>query len=126
MLIAAAIFAVVAAAVAFYFFMLESLRWAEPDTAEVFALRGSNPAATAQLAYNLGFYNLFLAVGAALGVVLLFAGNAVAGLTLMTFTTACMLLASVVLVLSDRRVARLSLVQGAPAALSLVLSLLGT
>ncbi|MCQ1955922.1 DUF1304 domain-containing protein [Arthrobacter sp. zg-Y826] len=126
MLIAAAIFAVVAAAVAFYFFMLESLRWAEPETAAVFQLRGANASATAQLAYNLGFYNLFLAVGAGLGVVLLVAGNAVAGLTLMTFTTACMLLAAVVLVLSDRRLGRLSLVQGGPAALSLAFSLLGT
>ena len=126
MLITAAVFAVVAAAVAFYFFMLESLRWAEPETAEIFQLRGANAAATAQLAYNLGFYNLFLAVGAGLGVVLLVAGNAVAGLTLMTFTTACMLLAAVVLVLSDRRMGRLSLVQGGPAALSLVFSMLGT
>ncbi|WP_246165246.1 DUF1304 domain-containing protein [Arthrobacter yangruifuii] len=126
MLIAAAIFAVVAAAVAFYFFMLESLHWADPETAEVFQLPRSNAAASAQLAYNLGFYNLFLAVGAVLGVVLLVAGNAVAGLTLMTFATACMLLASVVLVLSDRKLGRLSLVQGGPAALSLVLSLLGT
>ncbi|MCC9173959.1 DUF1304 domain-containing protein [Arthrobacter sp. zg-Y179] len=126
MLIAAAIFAVVAAAVAFYFFMLESLRWAEPETAAIFQLRGANSSATAQLAYNLGFYNLFLAVGAGLGVVLLVAGNAVAGLTLMTFTTACMLLAAVVLVLSDRRLGRLSLIQGGPAALSLAFSLLGT
>ena len=126
MLITAAVFAVVAAAVAFYFFMLESLRWAEPETAAIFQLRGTNPAATAQLAYNLGFYNLFLAVGAGLGVVLLVAGNAVAGLTLMTFTNACMLLAAVVLVLSDRRMGRLSLVQGGPAALPLIFSLLGT
>ncbi|MCC3275523.1 MULTISPECIES: DUF1304 domain-containing protein [unclassified Arthrobacter] len=127
MLIAAAILAVVAAAVAFYFFMLESLRWTEPDTVAIFQLRGAGtPAATAQLAYNLGFYNLFLAVGAGLGVVLLVAGNPVAGLTLMTFTTACMLLASVVLALSDRRLGRLSLIQGGPAAFSLVFSLLGT
>ena len=127
MLIAAAILAVVAAAVAFYFFMLESLRWTEPETTAIFQLRGSGTAtATAQLAYNLGFYNLFLAVGAGLGVVLLVAGNPVAGLTLMTFTTACMLLASVVLVLSDRRLGRLALVQGGPAAFCLVFTLLGT
>lgn len=126
-LIVAAILAVVAAAVAFYLFVLQSLRWTDPGTVAIFQLRGSGAAAaTAQLAYNLGFYNLFLAVGACLGVVLLIAGNAVAGMTLMTFTTACLLLASVVLVLSDRRLARLALVQGGPAAASLFFSLLGT
>lgn len=125
MLIAAAVLALVAAAVAFYLFMLESLRWTDPGTAGIFTFRGP-PATTAQLAYNLGFHNLFLAVGAALGVLLLVAGNPVAGLTLMTFTTACMLLASVVLVLSERTLARLSLVQGAPAGFSLVFGLFGT
>lgn len=126
MLIIAAILAVVAAAVAFYLFVLESLRWTDPGTVAIFQLRGSGPAAaTAQLAYNLGFHNLFLAVGACLGVVLLIAGNAVAGLTLMTFTTACMLLAAVVLVLSDRRLGRLAVVQGGPACVALIFCLLG-
>ncbi|MCC3272125.1 DUF1304 domain-containing protein [Arthrobacter zhangbolii] len=126
MLIIAAILAVVAAAVAFYLFMLESLRWTDPGTVAIFQLRGtSSAAATAQLAYNLGFHNLFLAVGACLGVVLLIAGNAVAGLTLMSFSTACMLLAAVVLVLSDRRLGRLAAVQGGPAGVSLMFSLLG-
>ena len=127
MLITAAVFAIIAAAVAFYFFVLESLRWVDPETIAIFKVRGADAAAaTAHLAYNLGFYNLFLAVGAALGVVLLIAGNPVAGLTLMTFATASMLLASVVLVLSDRRMGRLALVQGGPAAGALVFALLGT
>lgn len=126
MLFTAAVFAVISAAVSFYIFLLETLKWTDPETMAVFRVKTSEEAAiTQQLAYNQGFYNLFLAVGAALGVLLLVLGNSVAGVTLMSFSTACMALAAVVLAASDRRMVRAALVQGGPAALALLFTLLG-
>lgn len=126
MLFTAAVFAVISAAVSFYIFLLETLKWTDPETMAVFRVKTSEEAAiTQQLAYNQGFYNLFLAVGAALGVLLLVLGNSVAGVTLMSFSTASMALAAVVLATSDRRMVRAALIQGGPAALALLFTLLG-
>lgn len=126
MLFTAAVFAVISAAVSFYIFLLETLKWTDPETMAVFRVKTSEEAAiTQQLAYNQGFYNLFLAVGAALGVLLLVLGSSVAGVTLMSFSTASMALAAVVLAASDRRMVRAALVQGGPAALALLFTLLG-
>ena len=64
MLIAAAIFTLIAAAVHFYVFVLESLRWTATETMEVYGITSPQDAeATAPLAYTQGFYNLFLGVG---------------------------------------------------------------
>ena len=126
MLIIAVIAALLAAAIHVYIFVLESLRWTEPGTMAVFRISGPREASITQpLAYNQGFYNLFLAVGALLGVLLFTVGNPVAGLTLVSFTTACMLLAALVLVINDRHMARPALIQGGPAAVALVFTLLG-
>ncbi|MDN5857672.1 MAG: DUF1304 domain-containing protein [Pseudonocardia sp.] len=69
-------------------------------------------------AWNQGFYNLFLAVGAGVGIALSQA-NRDAGQALVVFTTASMLAAALVLILSDRTKARAALVQGLFPALSL-------
>lgn len=125
MLITAAVFAVIAAAVHLYIFVLESLRWTAPATMRTFRISSPQEAAYTQaLAYNQGFYNLFLAVGALLGIVLLGAGSRVAGLTLMSFTSASMVLAALVLILSNRKMIRPALIQGGPAVLCLLFTLL--
>lgn len=60
-----------AALVHVYIFVLESLRWTEPGTRRVFGIRTDEEARiTRPLAFNQGFYNLFLALIAAAGVVL--------------------------------------------------------
>ncbi|GAA3292670.1 DUF1304 domain-containing protein [Arthrobacter citreus] len=126
MLITAAVFAVIAAAVHLYIFVLESLRWTEPATMAVFRVSTPQEAASTQaLAYNQGFYNLFLAVGVLLGVVLLTAGSRVAGLTLMSFASASMVLAALVLAASNRSMIRPALIQGGPPAVCLAFTLLG-
>ena len=126
MLITASIFAVIAAAVHLYIFVLESLRWTDPKTMAVFRISTPQEAAATQpLAYNQGFYNLFLAVGVLLGVVLLTAGSRVAGLTLMSFASASMLLAALILVASNRTMIRPALIQGGPPAVCLAFTLLG-
>ena len=126
MLITAAVFAVIAAAIHLYIFVLESLRWTAPATMRVFQISSPQEAAYTQaLAYNQGFYNLFLAVGAVLGVVLLGAGSRVAGLTLMSFTSASMVLAALVLIFSNPKMIRPVLIQGGPAAVCLIFTLIG-
>ncbi|MBP3035596.1 DUF1304 domain-containing protein [Arthrobacter sp. zg-ZUI100] len=125
-LITAAVFAVIAAAIHLYIFVLESLRWTAPTTMAVFRVATPQEAAATQaLAYNQGFYNLFLGVGALLGVVLLTAGSRVAGLTLISFASASMVLAALVLVISNRAMIRPALIQGGPALICLVFTVLG-
>ena len=126
MLITAAIFAVIAAVIHLYIFVLESLRWNAPGTMKIFGIATPQDAAATQaMAYNQGFYNLFLAVSAVLGVVLLGAGSRVAGLTLMSFATASMFLAAAVLLASNRHMVRPAMIQGGPAGVALLFTLLG-
>lgn len=126
-LVAAAIFTLVSAAVHFYFFVLESLRWNAPETMGAYGITSAEDAETTQpLAYTQGFYNLFLGVGAVLGVLLLGVSNAVAGLTLISFSTACMALAAMVLLASRWPLARIAMIRGIPALLALMLTLLGS
>ena len=68
MLVAACVFAALAALVHVYIFVLESLRWTDPATRRVFGTTDETAAVTQPLAYNQGFYNLFLAIGTAVGI----------------------------------------------------------
>ncbi|MER1995289.1 MAG: DUF1304 domain-containing protein [Arthrobacter sp.] len=121
MLVAASVFALIAAAIHVYIFVLESIRWTAPATMALFRIpNGEQAAHTQALAYNQGFYNLFLAVGAVLGVLLLGMGNVAVGATLVGFAAASMMLAGAVLLLKDSRMLRAALIQAVPALLALV------
>src|SRR4029079_17775174 len=75
--IAAVALALVAAAIHVWIFVLESLWFRRPSVHRRFGLASEEDARIVRsFAYNQGFYNLFLAVGAALGVVLATSGNA--------------------------------------------------
>ncbi|WP_329455153.1 DUF1304 domain-containing protein [Streptomyces sp. NBC_01497] len=124
MLVAGLILAMVAGVIHVYIFVLESLRWTDPRTRAVFGTTEEQADMNRQLAFNQGFYNLFLAVGAVLGAILVFAGRGTAGETLTTTATASMVLAGLVLLLSDRTKLRAALVQVLAPALSLVALLL--
>jgi putative membrane protein len=67
---------------------------------------------TRPLAFNQGFYNLFLAILAVIGIVIALAGSAGVGIALMLAGTGSMLAAALVLILSDRGKARAAAVQG--------------
>lgn len=113
MLIAGLILAALAGAVHVYIFVLESLRWTQPGTRRIFGVRSEADSEIMRpLAYNQGFYNLFLAVAAFLGVILVIAGARTAGVTLALAGTGMMLAAALVLVLSDRTKVRAASVQG--------------
>ena len=70
MLIAACGTAGLAAFVHVYIFVLESLRWEHPATRRVFGTSAETASTTRPLAYDQGFYNLFLAIGTAVGIAL--------------------------------------------------------
>ena len=123
MLVVALLAAGMAALVHVYIFVLESLRWSEPATRKVFGTTAETAAVTAPLAFNQGFYNLFLALGVGAGALLVGVGSD-AGVPLLVFGCGSMLAAALVLLLSDRTKARAALVQGALPAVAL-LALLG-
>ena len=112
MLIAALVFAGLAALVHVYIFVLESLRFDQPSTWKVFGVRGAEEAAVMRpWAYNQGFYNLFLAIGTAAGIGLTAGGNHDSGLTLVVFCCGSMVAAALVLLGSDPTKARGAIVQ---------------
>ncbi len=123
MLIVALVFAGVAALLHVYIFVLESLRWEHPATRRTFGTTAEEAAVTAPLAYNQGFYNLFLAIGTAVGIALVDT-NRDAGLALVLVGIGSMLAASLVLVVRDRSLARAAVVQGLFPALGLLALLL--
>lgn len=113
MLITGLVLAALAAAIHVYIFVLESVRWTHPATRRVFGVGSAEEAETTRpLAFNQGFYNLFLAVAGFLGVVLVIAGSTTVGVTLVLAATGMMLAASLVLVLSDGTKLRAAAVQG--------------
>jgi putative membrane protein len=96
-----------------YFFLMESVWWTRPATWKRFGVADQAAADTTKpMAYNQGFYNLFLGLGAALGLVLFWTGAIDAGKTLVLFTTACMVLAAAVLTTTGRGYLKPALIQG--------------
>lgn len=115
MIILGLVFAALAAAIHVYIFVLESLVWTGDAARRTFGLTREAAEITKPLAFNQGFYNLFLAVEIVIGIVLVAVGAETVGLTLVFVGTGSMVAAATVLVLSDRTKARAALVQaGAP------------
>ena len=114
------LFATLASLIHVYIFVLESLRWSDPKTMATFGITEATVDATKPLAYNQGFYNLFLATMGLLGVGLHLAGEETVGVTLALAGTASMALAGLVLITSSPDKARAALIQMVPAALAVI------
>ncbi|MCZ4300616.1 MULTISPECIES: DUF1304 domain-containing protein [Microbacterium] len=126
MLIVGLVLAAAAAAFHVFIFALESLRWTEPETRKIFGVASEADAVTMkQLAFNQGFYNLFLALTTLLGIGLVIVGAETVGLTLVFAGTAMMLAAALVLVLADRTKARAATMQGALPLLAVIVTAIG-
>ena len=126
MIIAGLILAAAAAAFHVFIFALESLKWTEPATRKVFGVASEADAETMKsLAFNQGFYNLFLALTAFLGVGLYIVGATTVGLTLVFAGTGMMLAAALVLILSDRSKARAATMQGTLPLLAVIATAVG-
>ena len=116
-LIAAALAAMIHA----YFFVLESLWFMRPDVWRRFGLESDADARTTRsFAYNQGFYNLFLAVGVAIGVVLDATGDAAAGRAIILFACGSMVAAGVVLFANNRSFMRAAAIQAVPPAIAII------
>jgi putative membrane protein len=113
--------AVLAGLVHVWFFVLESLWFERPNVAARFGLQTSEQVeAVRPMAFNQGFYNLFLAAGIAGGLLLVATGNAVTGRPIVLFACACMVGAGVVLVASNRRFAVGAALQSVPPLVAIV------
>jgi len=113
--------AVVAAAIHVWFFVVESLLFGRPGVAARFGLRTEEQiAAVRPMAFNQGFYNLFLAIGVAAGVAQIAAGADVAGRAVVLFCCLCMVWAGIVLLVTSRRFLQAALVQLLPPLVAIV------
>ncbi|MEX8059200.1 DUF1304 domain-containing protein [Microbacterium sp. 16-032] len=124
--ILALVFAGLAALLHVYIFVLESVRWTQPKTWKVFGIADQQAAdVTKPMAYNQGFYNLFLAVGTAIGIVFWVVNGIgdVAGRTLLIFSLGSMLAAALVLVTSGKKYLRPASIQGTLPLIGLILAI---
>jgi len=113
--------ALLAAAIHVWFFVLESLLFARPGVAARFGLRSEEQiAAVRPMAFNQGFYNLFLAVGIAAGIAQIAGGAVVAGRSIVLFACLCMVWAGIVLFVTSRRFLRAALVQLVPPLIAII------
>lgn len=94
-------------------FYLEAVVFTRPSTYRRFLIADDQQAAViAPWAFNQGFYNLFLGIGTMTGVLVWLAGKPHQGQALIGFGCGCMLAAALVLLGTDRRMARAAAVQG--------------
>ena len=126
MIIAGLVLAAAAAAFHVFIFALESVKWTEPETRKIFGVASEADAITMKgLAFNQGFYNLFLAISTLLGIGLTLFGARTVGLTLVFAGTGMMLAAALVLLLSDRTKLRAASMQGGLPLLAVVATAIG-
>ena len=120
--VAGYIFAGLAAAVHVHIFVLESILWTAPKTRATFGVKSEEEAITTQpLAFNQGFYTLFLAIVSAVGIVIAATGSASVGIALVLAGAGSMVAAGLVLILSSPDKARAAVVQMLFPAIAVVL-----
>jgi putative membrane protein len=124
-LTAGLVLAGLAAALHVYIFVMESLTWTSPSTRAVFGTSAEDAEATKELAFNQGFYNLFLAVVTGLGIALDATGSDDVGPALVLTGTGSMLAAATVLVVANPARASAALKQGLVPLLAVVAVVVG-
>jgi putative membrane protein len=117
------------AAIHVYIFIMESFLWGKARTNRTFGITAEEAKTTKSLAFNQGFYNLFLALAIVVGWGLntfsvLAAAGPTAGTVLAGFGLCAIILAGLVLLLSAPRLFRSALFQIVPAAAGLLALLL--
>ncbi|KRB72755.1 epimerase [Nocardioides sp. Root190] len=121
----ALVFAGLAALLHVYIWVMESLTWTSPRTRATFGTSEAEAEATKELAFNQGFYNLFLAVAIAVGLGAFAADEDTVGTTLVLAGAGSMVAAALVLLLSSPDKARAAITQGAFPVVAVVLLAIG-
>lgn len=118
-------FAGLAAALHVYIWVMESLTWTSPRTRATFGTSLEEAEETKELAYNQGFYNLFLALVTFGGIAAHVADEETVGSTLVFTGAGSMVAAGLVLLLSSPDKARAAITQLAFPAVAVVLLAIG-
>ena len=125
MITAALIFAALAVLLHVYIFTMESLTWTSPRTRATFGTTAEEAETTKLLAFNQGFYNLFLAIVGGVGIAAVGMGHHAVGAALVFAGVGSMAAAASVLLLSSPDKARAAVTQGAFPVIAVVLLALG-
>ena len=125
MIIAALIFAGLAALLHVYIFTMESLTWTSPRTRATFGTTQEEAETTKLLAFNQGFYNLFLGIVTGIGIVAIAQHHDAVGAALIFTGVGSMAAAAAVLLASSPDKARAALTQGTFPLIAIVLLALG-
>ena len=125
MLTAGLVFAGLAALLHVYIFTMESLTWTSPRTRAIFGTTAEEAETTRVLAFNQGFYNLFLAIVTILGIPPVVMGDTAVGVALVFAGLGSMAAAAIVLLLSAPGKARAALIQGTLPVIAIVFLVLG-
>jgi putative membrane protein len=100
---------------------MESLTWTSPRTRATFGTTPEEAETTKLLAFNQGFYNLFLAIVTAIGIAANCLGHTAVGAALVFAGVGSMLAAAAVLLASSPDKARAAVTQGAFPLIAVVL-----
>lgn len=120
MVIAGLVLAGIAALVHIFIFYLESIAWTSARARATFGTTAEEAETTRGLAFNQGFYNLFLAIIVLLGIILFAAGASAVGATLVFTGAGSMAAAALVLLISTPDKAAAALKQGVIPALGVI------
>src|ERR1700743_195767 len=125
MITAGLVFAGLAAVLHVYIFVMESLNWTSPRPRAACGPTPEEAETTKLLAFNQGFYNLFLAIVSGVGIAAIGMGHNGVGAALIFAGVGSMASAAVVLLASAPDKARAALTQGLFPAIAVVLLVAG-
>ena len=125
MITAGLVFAGLAALLHVYIFTMESLTWTSRRTRAAFGTTLEEAETTKLLAFNQGFYNLFLAIVTGIGIGAVVVGHRAVGAALVFAGVGSMASAAVVLLASSPDKARAALTQGIFPVIAVVLLIIG-
>ncbi|MFJ8622489.1 DUF1304 domain-containing protein [Kitasatospora sp. NPDC093550] len=114
------VFAMVAAAIHLVVWPLESFLYGHPRVRYLLTGNTADAPEVRLWRFNVGFYNLFLALGLVAGLVLLHTGHSASGRAVIVYIGAFMLAGGITLFVSEPRLWRGALGQAVPAAVILL------